>query len=446
MVHRRNVAGWQRKLALAGVCAALACSGCQGGDDEGDRTDGGAAHAPTLDAGALTPDAGDAAAPTPATLALGSYDIVGGEPSCPSMGNYYLSPWTRGTRFRLDLSSTTRAVVWGQGTATPSTVRFEPAGVFTPTTNAGCTSTTEAPLAIEPLSSWWMYIPVWAFDLDDLGMPITARATSAEAPPCGQAVSSTAFFAGTVQPDHTAPDFSSVTEPLVDDLALPWDVVALGASEGLDPSAWLERTSATLEGDAVTLVPAAVEGTSEVNRLELPAQGWIERNGRVLRVEVGSGVTDRSGNAADAMTLEHAFADVGDPLPGVTFMEDQTPLLVGMELRPAGDSACEPDAACAVSLEEARVVGLAVRLDTRGADSVRIRYAGSGALPEARIVLPSGMTVESPIVPHTGDWEELELTLPEPADEVGLALHWKAQPNNCPWGLGKTVIGSITVH
>jgi hypothetical protein len=441
MMHRRNVAGLPRKIALAVACAALACSGCQGGEVDGARTDGGAGHAPQQDAAVL--GASDAAAPTAPTLALGSYDIVGGE-SAHLPCQTYPTAWTRGTYFRLDLLSTTRAVVWTPGTAIPSMVRFEPDGVFTRSTNADCASPNEPPLAVEPLTGSWMYIPVWAFDLDDLGMPIAARAISAEDPLCGQAVSTTASFAGTVQPDHTAPDFSFVTEPQIDGLALPWDVVALAASEGLEPSAWLAKTSASLDGEALQLVPVALEGTSEVNRLELPAQGWIERNGRVLRVEVSSAVSDRSGNAGEAVSFEHTFADVGEPVRGVTFMDGMDALLIGMEVRPVGDSDCEADMACAVSLDGASGPGLAVRLDTRGAESVRIRYAIGGPALAARLVAPSGMTVESPPAPESGEWNELELPIPEAADEVGLTL--RKQYESCFGGGTKLVIGSITVH
>ncbi len=363
------------------------------------------------------------------SIALGSYEILGtGIDPC----GYPNVPWTDPTRFHLDIVSNEIAIVSSENQVVPGDIWFdrtisfvEPAGDC-----AGPGFWPEGPLAISGN-------PSWAFELDPEGVPTRGSAQKGGPRMCGQTAAASAYFSGSVQADDTPPAFEIVGSEAIEGVLLPWNSVAVVASEAVDADTLQNATTASIGGESVTSMPVGVPGTTTAYRLELiDTAPWLRRNGQVVRAEIEEGVADLSGNVSAASVVERSFADLGEAVREISFDGGAAPVLAGFTVREEGDPDCPPGETCAAwNFAPDAPFGLAARLDVANASRIRIRYSaglysppGPGPGNDGSITL--GFELISPDGArtfwglHTPGGGEIEYDLPEGASEAGLELRW----------------------
>jgi hypothetical protein len=340
---------------------------------------------------------------------------------------YYRSDWTHGTRFRLDLNqglSGLQAIVWGNDAVYTGTTTFDIGIPF-----VGIDASNRRP-PTGPLTLSGDADVSWAFSLDD-GVPAKAAALSYGFPFCGQSISSTQEFEGTVSAETAAPVFSVTRSLLGLDVALPWEDIGFSASEGIESARWMAHASATMNGAPVQLDPVPVPGTTETNQLRLARSQWVSRLGKTVQLKLLGGVSDAGGHAGNDVESAVIFADLGSPTASILFNSPAYPFMQGFTSRPVGDPACEPGNACAVAHFDSRSepVAIAGRIITSSATSISVRLAftnfkasGPPRPPEIRVlaVEPSGAVSQTSGGPLS--WGEVVLTIGRGTEEVGVLV------------------------
>lgn len=208
---------------------------------------------------------------------------------------------------------------------------------------------------------------------------------------------------------------------------MPWEDIGLVASEGIDPTLWLARALATMNGVPLELEPVAVAGTTQTNRLRVAPADWDSRMGQTVHLVQTEGVPDPSGNVGNGVESQVAIADLGAALPALPINGSELPLKQGFFAKASGDPACEAGQACAVARfdPEAPPIALAGRILLNSQRLLRIRLMTpqQAMFQSIRVlvVAPSGAVSES-VTGTPWSWTDVAVPLPAGLEEVAVLV------------------------